>query len=312
MRKAITSKERALDVVAFVLALAIPILAVGLKAWGFLVDIVVIVPFVWLGVRHGKLPGVVVALLSVGGVYLISWDLFLTIGKGLLLLGVSLSFILGAEKGWKPGKMLFWASLAWLPFVFLSLAPLGQDWMTQLQEVYLDLFQQAGFAQVLMMGQGISASNAQDMLEMISEVAAVIYPSVIWVYGIITVVVNFLLIRVVLSRGLGLSFRIGPFTQWTLPWYAVWGAIAGIAAYLVGDNWGIRWMVELGINLGLVYALVCMVLGTSLTIFLVLSPKIPVLLKVVLVIISLVYPVIPALLGLFDLVFNFRKIPEYV
>jgi len=308
--KALSRKELAKDALALVLALGLPVLAADLNVWGFFVDICAVVPFVWIGVRRGKAAAIGLALLAVVGVYLVSRNLVLTLGNGMVLLGVSLSFVLGLERGWKPGKMLFWGSLMWIPFVVLSIGSVGQDWLTQLQNAYLEMFQQSDMQQMLISSQGLGASQTQDWLQKVSWIAAAIYPAILYLYGLVTMVVNFLLVKAVMKRGMGLGLEIGPFMRWTLPWYAVWGAIAGLAAYLAGDNWNLTWLIVVGINLGLVYAVICLVLGLSVAIHLFVSPRIPFLLKIIFVILVLINPLILSLLGLFDMVMNFRKIPE--
>lgn len=310
MSKALSRKELAKDALALVLALGLPVLAADLNVWGFFVDICAVVPFVWIGVRRGKAAAIGLALLAVVGVYLVSRNLVLTLGNGMVLLGVSLSFVLGLERGWKPGKMLFWGSLMWIPFVVLSIGSVGQDWLTQLQNAYLEMFQQSDMQQMLISSQGLGASQTQDWLQKVSWIAAAIYPAILYLYGLVTMVVNFLLVKAVMKRGMGLGLEIGPFMRWTLPWYAVWGAIAGLAAYLAGDNWNLTWLIVVGINLGLVYAVICLVLGLSVAIHLFVSPRIPFLLKIIFVILVLINPLILSLLGLFDMVMNFRKIPE--
>ncbi len=63
-----------------------------------------------------------------------------------------------------------------------------------------------------------------------------------------------------------------------------------------------------------VYGALTLVLGVSVFVFLLQSPKIPRLLKFALIIASFVYlffsVVSLVMFGLFDLVFNFRRLPE--
>lgn len=105
-----------------------------------------------------------------------------------------------------------------------------------------------------------------------------------------------------------------PFTRWRLPWYAVWGAVLGIAFYLLGDQFSWPNLRIVGINLMVVYAALTLVLGVSVFVFLLHSPKIPRFLKLAFIIASFIYLffsiVSLIMFGLFDLLFNFRRLPE--
>ncbi len=313
MNEPVTFKEKTKDTLAFAAALGIPLLAASFDAWGFLVDILVIVPFVWLGLRRGKIYALVTALLASAGVYFITQSAFTAVSKGLLLLGVSFVLVISFERPWKPGKVLFWGSLVWLPYVLLSLYIIGPDPVGQLQKAYADMFQQANMLQVMQTTWGMDANQAKDALLQYSQIGATIFPAVLFLNGIVTVGCNFLLSRFVVYKALGIKTRIGPFREWSLPWYAIWGAILGLASYLAGDNWNIVWLMDVGLNLGFVYFVVCLVLGSAITSYMFASAKIPRFVKVLLVFMAFlsVYGLIMiAALGLFDLVLNFRRIPE--
>lgn len=313
MNKPVTFKEKTKDVLAVAAALGIPLLAASFDAWGFLADILVIVPFVWLGLRRSEIYAVLTALLAVAGVYFITQSAFTAVSKGLLLLGVSFALITGFKRAWKPGKTLFWGSLVWLPYVLFSLYVIGPDPIGQLQKAYADMFQQANMLQVMQNTWGIDASQAKDALLQYSQIGATVFPSVLFLNGIAVVGGNFLLSRYVVQKGLGIKTRIGPFREWTLPWYAIWGAILGLAAYLAGANWNIVWLTDTGLNIGFVYFVVCLVLGTAITSYLFTSARVPRFVKIlllVMVFLSVYGLIMIAALGLFDLVLNFRKIPE--
>lgn len=308
-----TFKEKTKDALAFAAALGIPLLAAGFDAWGFLVDILVIIPFVWLGLRRGKIYALVTALLAGAGVYFITNSALTAASQGLLLLGVPIVLVIGFERAWKPGKVLFWGSLVWLPYVLLSLYIIGPDPIGQLQKAYTDMFQQANMLQVMQTTWGMSASEAKDALLQYSQIGATIFPSVLFLNGIVTVSCNFLLSRFVLYKGLGIKVKIGPFREWSLPWYAIWGAILALASYLAGDNWNIVWLTDVGLNIGFVYFVICLVLGTAITSYLFASARVPRFFKVLLVFMAFlsIYGLIMiAALGLFDMVLNFRRIPE--
>lgn len=310
MNDRISGRIAAFDVACFIVALSIPALAVSQGAWGFLIESFIFVPFIWIGIRYGLAAGVITALLADLGIYLVNHNLMETLDKGILLIGITFFVALGIRRNWKPGKILFWASLSWLLFVALGFIQVGHEWHAQMQQMYKDWMQSFNSEQALIAAQGFSVQEAQQAIEISSDSFALITPAVYGLYGLISLALNFILARLALKRWAGIEVDLGAFWNWSLPWYAVWGAIAAIISMLAGDNLNVKWLTELGTNLVIIYGVVCLVLGIAISKHFLVTPKVPFLLKAVYAILCLLNPIILSVIGVFDLVLNFRKLPE--
>ena len=161
-----------------------------------------------------------------------------------------------------------------------------------------------------MQEQGITEVQIRDLLQQGIHIYSLILPSFAALVALVEFGFVFYFVRIWFKHSEG---RI-PFTRWRLPWYAVWGAVLGLAFYLLGDQFSWTALRVLGINLMVVYAALTLVLGASMFVYLLQSPKIPRFLKIALVLASFFYLffsiVSLVMFGLFDLVFNFRRLPE--
>jgi uncharacterized protein YybS (DUF2232 family) len=316
-----TVKDYTKDAWILAVALGIPILAASQDIWGFLVDIMVIAPFVWLGFRRGITQSVLGVVVAAFGIYLVSGSLETAISKGLLVLGISTVFSIGLARGWKLGEIIFWASLpaiAYGLYILLQLSPgpllhrdpiavIENDWLPLLDE-----YRKAGVLEIAQ-AQGLNEVEAKQALEQGFKIVSRLFPSMLFISGIFNVVLSFLLTRYVLKRGMGVVIPLGPFRNWSIPWYAIWGAIIGIASYLLGDYWNIPGLSIAGVNISVVYFIICVVLGVSVVTFFFTSRKVPLLFKLIFVFTTFfnlpVTSIFLALIGLFDMVMNLRKLP---
>jgi uncharacterized protein YybS (DUF2232 family) len=320
-----TVKDYTKDAWILAVALGIPILAASQDIWGFLVDIMVIAPFVWLGFRRGITQSVLGVVVAAFGIYLVSGSLELAISKGLLVLGISAVFSLGLARGWKPGEIIFWASLPAIMYglyilLQISSGPLlHRDPITAIENVllanmdpFLDEYRKAGGLEMAQ-AQGLSELQVKQTLEQGLKILSRLYPSMLFIGGIFNVILSFLLTRYLLKRGMGKGIPLGPFRNWSIPWYAIWGAIIGIACYLLGDYWSIHGLTIAGVNISAVYFIICVVLGVSVVTFFFTSRKVPLFFKLIFVFTTFfnlpVTSIFLALIGLFDMVMNLRKLP---
>jgi hypothetical protein len=104
------------------------------------------------------------------------------------------------------------------------------------------------------------------------------------------------------------------FSSFRLPWFAIWGVNFGITSYLIGDEWSLQTLRVFGMNLMLIYAFLAFVLGSSIFLYYLRSPRLSGFLKGILLFSGFIYFQVTVisliLLGLLDLVLNFRRIPE--
>ncbi|MDR3600208.1 MAG: DUF2232 domain-containing protein [Desulfosporosinus sp.] len=294
----------------------------------------VLVTFPWLGVTWGTW-GILwealmlLAVFLVGhrrGVFLAAVLLAIGYVTPSVVLGITafnqMSFVplagligvLGLRKHWPVRRTFFWgamlaAVLGAIPtFSFLTQG-FDANTVSDTINTIVQQYQTSGLL-VVMQQQGISELQVRDLLQQGIRFYALIIPS----FAALSAFVEFGLVFYIVRRWFKDDEGRIPFTRWSLPWYAVWGAVLGIACYLLGDQFSWIILRGLGINLMVVYGAVTLVLGTSVYLYLLQSPKIPRFLKFALIIASFLYlffSVISLIMfGLFDLVFNFRRLPE--
>ena len=300
--------EVALNYLAGAILLVFPWLGFILGTWGFIWGALMLLAVFLVGSRKG-LPIAALSLLIGYAAPLIVFGATAFYLISLVPLAGLLG-VLGWHKHWPVRVTFFWgAALAavlgtipTLPFLVQGISALNASDMinTAVQQ-----YQDSGLLAV-MQQQGISEVQVRDILQQGIQ----IYPSYAALVAIVEFGLVFYFARIWLNENGG---RI-PFMRWRLPWYAVWGAVLGIACYLLGDQFSWTVLRGAGINLMVVYGALTLVLGASVVVFLLQSPRIPRFLKFALIIVGFMYIFLSGvsliLLGLFDLVFNFRRLPE--
>ncbi|HBV86664.1 MAG TPA: DUF2232 domain-containing protein [Desulfosporosinus sp.] len=306
------SDELAQDYLSRGILLTFPGVGIAMGTWGFFWEVILLFAVFVLGRCQGALKA----------------SLFLVIGYivSLLIFGVTslndLSFvplagilgIIGWQKGWPARVTFFWSAvLAGVLGALPTLAFVAQGFDADTSKVMIDAtiqqYQASGLLEV-MQQQGINEPQIRDLLQQGIEIYSLVIPSI---FGIIAII-EFGFVFYIMRRWYKGEVKWVPFTHWRLPWYAVWGAVLGIASYLLGDQFSWPVLRGLGINLMVVYGALTLVLGLSAYIFLLQSPRIPRFLKWALILINFIYLMFSfvsiIMFGLFDLVFNFRRLPE--
>ena len=294
------------------LVLTFPMLGIAWGTWGFIWEVFMLLAVFLVG-RHRGLAFVAIFLLLGYGAPLIVYGVTAFDQMSFVPLAGLLG-VLGWSKHWPVRVSFFWgaavaAVLGAIPT--LSFVSIGFDAKTASDMVNLLLkqYQDAGFM-AAMQQQGITELQFRDILQEVVHFYALIIPSLAAIIAFIEFGLVFYSVRRWFKDDEG---RI-PFSRWRLPWYAVWGAVLGIIYYLLGDQFSWIFIRGLGINLMVVYGALTLVLGTAVYLYLLQSTKIPRFFKWALVVTSLLYfyfsVVSLIMFGLFDLVFNFRRLPE--
>ncbi|AFQ46430.1 DUF2232 domain-containing protein [Desulfosporosinus meridiei] len=306
------SDEMAQDYLARGILMTFPVVGIAMGTWGFFWEVFLLFSVFIVGRRKGMLTASVflalgyIAALLVYQVNAINYLGFVPLAG---LLGV-----FGWQKGWPVRVSFFWSAVLagslgvaqTLPFIVQGI---DANTASAMINTTIEQYQASGMLEI-MGQQGISEVQIRDILQQGIEIYALVLPSIAAILAIIEFGFVFYFVRRLFRKDLVWV----PFTHWRLPWYAVWGAVLGIACYLLGDQFSWAFIRGLGINLMVVYGALTLVLGIAAYLFLLQSPKIPRLLKWVLILLNLIYFMFSfvsiIIFGLFDLVVNFRRLPE--
>lgn len=299
-----------------ILALVVgPWVGVSREAWGWMLDVLLLLSVLWTG-RSGRENGFRYAAV------------FLALGYGIALVlnGVSsigsfgfvpwagLVTVWALKMNFPQGATVFWSLIAAglagiIPALSLLHQGVPQESIQSLIQTIVDQYRQSGMIETFQQ-QGLSEAEIRSLLEQVVNTIILITPGLAAILGLVEWgVVYYFFARWFPEPGR--EYR--SFTQWRLPWYAVWGINLAVASYLMGDQY--QWIAlrSFGINLMLVYGAVALFLGSAIYSFYLKSPWMSGLLKVILIISSFIYiqvtVVCLTLLGLFDLVLNFRRLP---
>jgi len=168
--------------------------------------------------------------------------------------------------------------------------------------------------------QGLSVDYFKGYLETAVPVFYKLIPGMTGILGMAELGLVYLVIRITQKKDRPLP----PVSLWGMPWYAVWVAILGLAAFLGGNHFKIDLLQSIGFNLMAIIAAVAFVVGFSCIAYLLKHWKVPRWFIWLIIISLFFYPYYLAtsilmyiiigfvFVGLFDFVFNFRRIPEKV
>jgi len=304
--------EVALNYLAGAILLTFPWLGIVLGTWGFIWGALMLFAVFLVGGRKG-LP-IATLFLLIG--YVAPLIVFGATAFKLMSL-VPLAGLLGVQgwhKHWPVRVTFFWSAvlaavLGTIPTLSFMAHGISALTASDMINTTVQQYKASGLLAV-MQQQGITEVQVRDLLQQGIHIYTLILPSFVALVALVEYGFVFHLVRLWFT----LDGARTPFARWRLPWYAVWGAVLGISFYLLGDQFSWTTLRILGINLMVVYGALTLVLGASVFVYLLQSPKIPRFLKFALVIASVIYlffsVVSLVMFGLFDLVFNFRRLPE--
>ena len=306
------SDETVVNYLAGTILLTFPGLGVAWGTWGVIWEVLMLLAVFLVGRRRGLLIASVFLMIGYFAPMLV---LGITVFNQMSLVPLAgLLGVFGWQKHWPVRKTFFWSAmlaavLGAIPNLYFIAQGFDAKTVSEMINMIVLQYQASGLLAVIQQ-QGITEVQVRDFLQQGIRFYALIIPSLAAISASIEYGLVFYLVRRWFKEDEG---RI-PFTRWSLPWYAVWGAVLGLACYLLGDQFAWSVVRGLGINLMVVYGALTLVLGTSVFLYLLQSPKIPRFLKLALIIASFFYfffSVISLIMfGLFDLVFNFRHLPE--
>ncbi len=307
------SDKNALQYASRIVLLLVPFFSSLFLSWSWIIEILLIFALfihVW---RSGLLLSV--SFLAIGylaSIIPLGFEQSLTqIGytpwAGVLLLVLR-------DKGLTISQSVFWslilaALLSALPTVPTTVQALQPDILEERIEESIRLYEQSGTIQAFEK-QGLSRSEFEGYLRSAVPLYYRLLPALAGILGMLEIGLGYLVFRFSQRK-----YQKGtPFALWRLPWYAVWLAIVGVSMYLGGDYLSYEILTVAGMNIMVIISAIAVILGISCAAYLFKHPKIPCLLYWVAFIFAVffTYYVVLVLLiiGLFDLVLNFRRIPE--
>jgi len=304
--------EVAMNYLARIILLAFPLLGIILGTWGFIWGALMLGAVFLVGHRSG-LPIAALSLLIGYSAPLIVFGTTVFNLMSLVPLAGLLG-VLGWHKGWPVRVTFFWSAmvaavLGTIPTLSIMLEGFSDIVVTEMINSTVQQYQASGLMG-LMQQQGISEVQLREVLQQGIHLYSLALPS----FAALVAIVEFGLVFYFVRKWFKNDEERIPFTRWRLPWYAVWGAVLGIAFYLLGDQMSWTPLRTIGINLMVVYAALTLFLGVSVFAYMLYSPKIPRFLKFALIIASFIYLfftiVSLIMFGLFDLLFNFRRLSE--
>lgn len=201
--------------------------------------------------------------------------------------------------------------IAILMFLLLDISP--TTWMGEVQES-AQRFMQA-YIEAHPIDRALMGPDPETILQDMFQTFKLLLPGMLVVGAVIAAFLNFIAARAVMIR-LKLSVpELPPFRMWRLPWYFIWWVISGLTVWLVGDYLQIQTLKVLGQNLLYIYLPFSIILGLAVAVYFLfyrwhLAPLVRIALIVVLLINFPWVLIMLALLGVFDLVFNYRRLPE--
>ena len=304
--------EVALNYLAGAILLTFPWLGIVLGTWGFIWGTLMLFAVFLVGLRRGLSIAVLSLLIGYGAALLVFGATAFDLMSLVPLAG--LVGVLGWHKHWPVRVIFFWgaalaAVIGTIPTLSFMVQGLSDLTASEMIDSTVQQYQASGLLAVIQ-EQGITEVQVRELLQQGIHIYALTLPSFAALVALVEFGFVFYFVRIWFNE----EERRVPFTRWRLPWYSVWGAVLGIAFYLLGDQYAWTFLRVLGINLMVIYGALTLVLGASLFGYLLQSPKIPRFLKFLLIVASILYlffsVVSLMMFGLFDLVFNFRRLPE--
>ncbi|NLM22279.1 MAG: DUF2232 domain-containing protein [Peptococcaceae bacterium] len=265
--------------------------------------------------------GYLVALIAVGRD--IIWQIGYVPWVGILV------FIL-QQRGMKTSEIIFWclmlaALLSALPVIPAVRQALQPGNLQRELVAIMQLYEQQGVIKLLT-GQGIVRAEIEKYINIMLMLKYRLMPGFVAVIGLLGFSLAYLVYRFITKQ------KVKNFSLWSLPWYAVWVVIIGIIVYLGGDHYGHTAVAYTGLNLMLIMAVICVVLGFSCLshfykrilsihtliilggiflfffMFSIFSGN-PLLMGFLYFMVFM-WMIAAMFIGLFDLLFNFRKLPD--
>lgn len=173
------------------------------------------------------------------------------------------------------------------------------------------MYEETGMLET-MAAQGISESEVRTMLEGMNAFIMKILPAILIVGSAFGAAVHYAVTIRMMKKWRIKIPRLQPFKEWQLPGYFVWGLIVAWALWLGNDYLQLDWLEALAQNILIVYGALLFASGLSVLAHYLALDKLSGGMKLMAVIFLIFFftgvAIISILAGMFDLVFDFRKL----
>lgn len=311
------SDKDAFHYVSRFILLFVPVLASLFNVWSWIIELIILLT-VFIQTKNSGFrqtcillgTGYVLSLIPVIPGIAVGVDSLVQIGytpwAGVLL-------VLLKEKGFPTSQSIFWSLmlamlLCAIPAIPATMTALQPDMLEKAITSILQLYKDQGLMSTLA-AQGVTAEQLESTIRIMMPVFFQLMPAFSGIFGMLELGLIYLVYRYLFDKT-----RPKPLAFWKLPWYAVWLAIIGLGGYLGGDYLANTGLKIVGMNVMAIAAALSFVMGLSCLAYVVKRLKVtPWMLVIFLLVLVAISPFILftiTFIGLFDIAFNARKIPE--
>ncbi len=297
----------AITIIISLFALYVPIL-------GVFASLIWPVPIIILGIRHGIKTSVMATV--VAGIVVTMFEgpaqaIIVVLGFGLI--GICMGWAI--RKKYAPFQVLAISGVASLiskiVLILVSLYIIGINPISQ--EISI-MRESLSAINNLYSGMGVNPDTVRsvtDNFNKMIDMIAVAVPAILVLASIFDAFLNYMLTKVILSR-LGQQIAgLTPFWLWKLPSYTVFLFLLGMLMTMMETYWPVGVLKTVGFNLQMVFFFTFLVEGFSLITYYMGKYNVSKVLRVIIVFLIFFNPVISQIIswaGMFDILFNFRKL----
>lgn len=278
------------------------------------------IPITVVTARHGSFTGGLSAILATILIALLLGPLSaLNYGLGNMLLGFVIGAMLNKRKsGIKivQASMLT-AALASLVLMLVSLGIMGfspdsiSTYYAEMEAEMLEMYKTTGLMDAMMTQEGISAIEFTALLQSMIAIMVKLSPSMMFLMGALNGGITYWLTMIVLKRLKVRIPRTSGFSNWRLPFSTIWGIIIVWALWLMGDRIPFDWLNILTMNCMVVCAALLLLNGLTAAMHLLQFKTMSTGTKTLIIITALLVFTVSMIgliiLGIADLLFDFRK-----
>jgi len=277
------------------------------------------IPSVFVIVRHGLTAGVISIVVAGLLILMLAGPLSAIIAV-VQISGLALVYGHAFRKCWRAGVTLLAGTFTMIVstlllyyIVFLVTGINNLDITGQLKEAIdpaIDMYKKMG---IISAEKGISESDVRDILHFYFNMLGYLFPALFAFAGMTSAFLNYFALGKILFRFKMDIPKLPPFRYWHLPWWIIWGFITGFGITLAGKYWGNETLSMVGSNIMLLYSPVFFILGLSVATyfsnkFLGSDKVYRILLPVAIFLLMPYSGMLICLIGMFDLLFNYRRI----